>query len=90
MDKNELTTDSLDWLIPHQANQRIISSVAKSIDFPMEKVTMNIHKYGNTTSGTLPLCLWDYESQFQEGQNIILTAFGGGFTWGTVYLKWGH
>ncbi len=90
MEKNGLDNDSLDWLIPHQANQRIIGSVANSIDFPMDKVTMNIHKYGNTTSGTLPLCLWDYEDQFEEGQNIILTAFGGGFTWGTVYLKWGH
>jgi 3-oxoacyl-[acyl-carrier-protein] synthase-3 len=89
MERNNLTNDSLHWLIPHQANMRIITSVANGVNFPMEKVTVNIEKYGNTTAGTLPLCLWDFEDQFNPGDNIILSAFGGGFTWGTVYLKWG-
>ena len=90
MERNNLTADDIAWLVPHQANIRIIESVAKFADFPMEKVMLNIQKYGNTTAGTLPLCLWDYESQLKKGDNIILTAFGGGFTWGAVYLKWGY
>jgi 3-oxoacyl-[acyl-carrier-protein] synthase-3 len=76
--------------VPHQANIRIITSVANQLDFPMEKVMMNIQKYGNTTAGTLPLCLWDYESQLKKGDKIILAAFGGGFTWGATYLVWGY
>jgi len=90
MKKNKLTVDDIDWLIPHQANIRIIKSVASACDFPMEKVVVNIEKYGNTTAGTLPLCLWEWEPKFKKGDKILLTAFGGGFTWGTIYLKWGY
>ena len=90
MKRNQLTNDDVAWLIPHQANIRIIKSVAEQCDFPMEKVVVNIEKYGNTTSGTLPLCLWDWESKFKEGDKILLSAFGGGFTWGTTYLVWGY
>ncbi len=90
MERNGLTNDTLDWLIPHQANIRIIESVASMLDFPLEKVTINIHKYGNTTAGTLPLCMWEWENQFKKGDNIMLTAFGGGFTWGATYLKWAY
>ncbi|PHI18325.1 3-oxoacyl-ACP synthase [Lewinellaceae bacterium SD302] len=88
MAANELETDDIRWLVPHQANRRIIETVSRMADFPMEKVMVNIHKYGNTTAGTLPLCLWDYEDQLEKGDNVILTAFGGGFTWGALYLKW--
>lgn len=88
MTSNDLTTDDVRWLVPHQANRRIIETVSRMADFPMERVMINIHKYGNTTAATLPLCLWDYEDQLQKGDNIILTAFGGGFTWGALYLKW--
>lgn len=90
MERNELTAETVDWLIPHQANIRIIESVAKMADFPLEKVVVNIHKYGNTTAGTIPLCLWEWENKFKKGDNIILTAFGGGFTWGASYLKWAY
>lgn len=90
MERNDLTNDDITWLVPHQANIRIITSVASQLDFPMEKVMMNIHKYGNTTAGTLPLCLWDYESKLKKGDKIILAAFGGGFTWGATYLVWGY
>lgn len=90
MDRNGLDTDSLTWLVTHQANKRIIETVSKMVDFPMDKVMMNIHKYGNTTAGTLPLCLFDYESQLKRGDNLILTAFGGGFTWGAIYIKWAY
>ncbi|MEZ4948135.1 MAG: beta-ketoacyl-ACP synthase 3 [Saprospiraceae bacterium] len=90
MARNNLDNESLEWLVPHQANIRIIESVANMTDFPMEKVMVNIQKYGNTTAATLPLCLWDYESQLKKGDDIILTAFGGGFTWGAVYLKWAY
>ncbi len=90
MQRNDLTVDTLDWLVPHQANIRIIQTVSKMVDFPLDKVMVNIHKYGNTTAGTLPLCLWDYESQLRRGDNLILTAFGGGFTWGALYLKWAY
>lgn len=88
--RNNMTTEDIDWVIPHQANIRIIQSVANALDFPMEKVIVNIEKYGNTTAGTLPLCLWDFESQFKKGDNIVLTAFGGGFTWGSTYVKWAY
>lgn len=88
--RNNLSKEDLNWLVPHQANLRIITSVAESLDFPMEKVMVNIHKYGNTTAGTLPLCLWDYESQLKKGDWIVLTAFGGGFTWGALLLRWGY
>ncbi|MFK8163454.1 MAG: beta-ketoacyl-ACP synthase III [Lewinella sp.] len=90
MKRNNLDADSLDWLVPHQANIRIIQTVSKMTDFPLEKIMVNIHKYGNTTAGTLPLCLWDYEPQLKKGDDIILTAFGGGFTWGALYLKWAY
>lgn len=90
MERNKLTNDDITWLVPHQANIRIIKSVGDGLDFPFEKVMVNIEKYGNTTAGTLPLCLWDYESKLKKGDNLILTAFGGGFTWGTIYLKWAY
>lgn len=88
MERNGLDNDDIDWLVPHQANIRIIESVARQLDFPIEKVMINIHRYGNTTAATLPLCMWDWEDQLQKGDKLILTAFGGGFTWGAVYLKW--
>ncbi|MDB4443054.1 ketoacyl-ACP synthase III [bacterium] len=90
MERNDLENDDITWLVPHQANIRIITSVARQLDFPMEKVMMNIQKYGNTTAGTLPLCLWDYESKLKKGDKIVLAAFGGGFTWGATYLVWGY
>lgn len=90
MDRNQLDNDKIDWLVPHQANMRIINSVSEMLDFPIEKVMINIQYYGNTTAGTLPLCLADYETKLKKGDNVILTAFGGGFTWGTVYLKWAY
>jgi len=90
LERNNLTNDDIDWVVPHQANIRIINSVANQLDFPMERVMLNIHKYGNTTAGTLPLCLWDYESQLKKGDKLVLTAFGGGFTWGAIYLIWGY
>lgn len=90
MQKHDLTKDSLNWLVPHQANLRIIDAVARQADFPLEKVMQNIQRYGNTTAGTLPLCLWDYESQLKRGDKLILTAFGGGFTWGATYLTWAY
>lgn len=90
MKRNNLSNDDVDWLIPHQANIRIIKSVAEGMDFPMEKVVVNIHKYGNTTAGTLPLCLWNWEDKFKKGDKIVFTAFGGGFTWGSSYLVWGY
>lgn len=90
MDRNNLNREDIDWVVPHQANKRIIESVTRMADFPSEKVMSNIHKFGNTTAGTLPLCLWDYESQLKKGDNILFTAFGGGFTWGSLYLKWAY
>lgn len=86
--RNKMTTDDVHWLIPHQANIRIITSVAEHLNFPMDRVTVNIEKYGNTTAATLPLCLWEFQNGFKKGQNIVLTAFGGGFTWGSLLLKW--
>lgn len=90
MEKNNLSSEDVDWLVPHQANLRIIDATASRMGLPKEKVMINIQKYGNTTAGTLPLCLWDYEKQLKKGDNIILSAFGGGFTWGAVYLKWAY
>ena len=90
MDKNNLTSEDVDWLVPHQANLRIIDATADRMGLSKEKVMINIEKYGNTTAGTLPLCLWDYEKQLKKGDNLILSAFGGGFTWGAVYLKWAY
>jgi len=90
MEKNNLTSEDVDWLVPHQANLRIIDATAERMRLSKEKVMINIQKYGNTTAATLPLCLWDWENQLKKGDNIILSAFGGGFTWGAVYLKWAY
>ena len=90
MQRNNLTKDNVDWLIAHQANKRIIDATASRMDLDEEKVLVNIHKYGNTTSGTLPLLLSDFEDKFKKGDNLIFAAFGGGFTWGSTYLKWAY
>ena len=90
LDRNNLTKDNVDWLVPHQANKRIIDATAQRIELEEEKVMVNIHKYGNTTSATLPLLLNDYESQLKKGDNLIFAAFGGGFNWGAIYLKWAY
>lgn len=90
MDKHHLTPETLAWLVPHQANMRIIEATAHRMELAKEKVMINITRYGNTTAGTLPLCLWDYEKCLKKGDNIILAAFGAGFTWGAVYLKWAY
>jgi 3-oxoacyl-[acyl-carrier-protein] synthase-3 len=90
MEKNGLKGDDVAWLVPHQANRRIIEATANRMGVGMDKVMMNIQNYGNTTSATIPLCLWDYESQLKKGDNLVLAAFGGGFTWGAIYLKWAY
>ena len=90
MERNNLTSDEVDWLVAHQANKRIIDATAKRMGVTDEKVLMNIERYGNTTSGTIPLLLWDYERQLKKGDNLVLAAFGGGFTWGAIYLKWAY
>ncbi|WP_316746831.1 beta-ketoacyl-ACP synthase III [Pedobacter gandavensis] len=90
MERNNLTSDDVTWLVPHQANKRIIDATASRMGLGTEKVMINIQRYGNTTNGTIPLCLWEWESQLKKGDNIILAAFGGGFTWGSVYLKWAY
>lgn len=90
LERNNMTGEDVDWLVPHQANLRIIDATRSRIDLPEEKVMINIQKYGNTTAGTLPLCLWDWENKLKKGDNLILAAFGGGFTWGAVYLKWAY
>lgn len=90
MKRNQLQFEDIDWLVPHQANIRIINGVADMLGFDKNKIMVNIQKYGNTTSGTLPLCLWEWEPQLKKGDRILLTAFGGGFTWGTTYLKWAY
>ena len=90
MARNNLTNKSVDWLVAHQANKRIVDATAKRIELEEEKVMMNIHKYGNTTSATLPLLLNDYESQLKKGDNLIFASFGGGFNWGAIYLKWAY
>ena len=89
-EKNGLTKENINRVIPHQANMRIIDAVASRLEVPMEKVMVNIQRYGNTSAGTLPLCLWDYEKQLKKGDNLIFTAFGAGFTYGAVYVKWGY
>jgi len=88
--RNHLTQEDIDWLVPHQANKRIIDATAKRVNVPEERVMMNIHNYGNTTSATLPLCLYDYESQLKKGDTLVFAAFGGGFTWGSILLKWAY
>ncbi|MEO1258507.1 MAG: beta-ketoacyl-ACP synthase III [Bacteroidota bacterium] len=90
MERNNLSADDVSWVVPHQANLRIIEAVARMAEFPMERVMVNIHKYGNTTAGTIPLCLWEWEDQLKKGDNLILTAFGGGYTWGATWLKWAY
>ena len=90
MERNNLTSDDVSWLVPHQANLRIIDATANRMGLTKEKVMINIQKYGNTTAGTLPLCLWDYEKQLKKGDILVLSAFGGGFTWGAIYLKWAY
>lgn len=90
MNRNELSSRDVNWLVPHQANKRIIDATARRMKLPEDKVMTNIHKYGNTTSATLPLCLNDYENQLKIGDNLIFSAFGGGFTWGSIYLKWAY
>lgn len=90
MKRNNLTHDDINWLVPHQANKRIIDATANRMGLNEEKVMVNIHKYGNTTSATLPLLLADFEDQLKKGDNLILASFGGGFTWGAIYLKWAY
>ena len=90
MEQNNLTDSDVTWLVPHQANKRIIDATANRMGLNHEKVMMNIQKYGNTTSATLPLLLNDYESQLKKGDNLVFAAFGGGFTWGSIYLKWAY
>jgi 3-oxoacyl-[acyl-carrier-protein] synthase-3 len=90
MNRNNLSGDDIQWLVPHQANKRIIDATSRRMNLPNDKVMINIHKYGNTTSATLPLCLYDYESQLKKGDNLIFASFGGGFTWGAVYIKWAY
>ena len=90
MHRNGMTNEDVDWFVPHQANLRIIDAAAKRMELPIEKVMINIEKYGNTSAGTIPICLWEWEDKLKKGDNIILAAFGAGFTWGSIYLKWGY
>lgn len=90
MARNNLTHEELDWFVPHQANIRIIDAAVTRAGVAPEKVMKNIERYGNTSAGTIPLCLWEWERNLRKGDNIILTAFGAGFSWGSVYLKWGY
>ncbi len=90
MERNHLAGDDVAWLVPHQANKRIIDATANRMGIKTDKVMTNIHKYGNTTAATIPLCLFDYESQLKKGDNLVLAAFGGGFTWGAAYVKWAY
>lgn len=90
LERNKLTGDDIAWLVPHQANLRIIDATANRMGLAKEKVMINIHKYGNTTAATIPLCLWEWESQLNKGDNLVFAAFGGGFTWGATLVKWGY
>lgn len=90
LQRNQLQAEDIAWLVPHQANKRIIDATAERMGLPPEKVMVNIERYGNTTSGTIPLCLYEWESRLHKGDNLILSAFGGGFTWGAVYVKWAY
>ncbi len=90
MKKNNLDSDDISFLVPHQANMRIIEAVGKRMGLDKKQIMINIHRYGNTTNATIPLCLWEYENQLKKGDNVILTAFGGGFTWGAVWMKWSY
>ncbi len=90
MERNNLNSEDIAWLVPHQANKRIIDATANRTGVSADKVIINIERYGNTTNGTIPLCLWEWENKFKKGDNLILAAFGGGFTWGSIYLKWAY
>ena len=90
MERSNLTAENVDWLVPHQANLRIIDATADRMGIDKNKVMINIDHFGNTTNGTLPLCLWEWEPKLKKGDNIVLSAFGGGFTWGAVYIKWAY
>lgn len=90
MQRNNLTEKDIAWLVPHQANKRIIDATAQRMGISPEKVMINIQRYGNTTCATIPLCLWDWEKQLKKGDNLVLAAFGGGFTWGAHYVKWAY
>lgn len=90
MERNNLSKNDVAWFIPHQANWRIIDAVARRLDVPMDRVIVNIERYGNTSAGTIPICLWEWEKKLKKGDNLILAAFGAGFTWGAIYLKWGY
>jgi 3-oxoacyl-[acyl-carrier-protein] synthase-3 len=90
MERNNLKGEDVTWLVPHQANKRIIDATASRMNLPEERVMMNIEKYGNTTGGTIPLLLWDYEKKLKKGDNLIIAAFGGGFTWGSIWVKWAY
>jgi 3-oxoacyl-[acyl-carrier-protein] synthase-3 len=90
MERNQLSHDDVDWLVPHQANKRIIDATSNRMGLVASKVMINIEKYGNTTSATLPLLLADYEGKLKKGDNLVFAAFGGGFTWGSIYLKWAY
>lgn len=90
LERNNLTGEDIAWLVPHQANLRIIDATAERMGLAKEKVMINIQKFGNTTAGTIPLCLWEWESQLKKGDNIVLAAFGGGFTWGATWIKWAY
>jgi 3-oxoacyl-[acyl-carrier-protein] synthase-3 len=90
MEKHHLTAEDIAYLVPHQANMRIIDATARRMGLDRDKVMINIERYGNTTSATIPLCLWEWEEKLKKGDNVILTAFGGGFTWGAIYLKWAY
>jgi 3-oxoacyl-[acyl-carrier-protein] synthase-3 len=90
MEKNNLKSEDIAWLVPHQANLRIIDATARRMGLEKEKVMINIQRYGNTTNGTIPMCLYEWENQLKKGDNIVLAAFGGGFTWGAIYLKWAY
>jgi 3-oxoacyl-[acyl-carrier-protein] synthase-3 len=90
VERNNLKAEDISWLVPHQANKRIIDATASRMGITEDKVMMNIERYGNTTAGTIPLLLWDFEKKLHKGDNLILAAFGGGFTWGSVYVKWAY
>jgi 3-oxoacyl-[acyl-carrier-protein] synthase-3 len=90
MERNHLTAEDIAWLVPHQANKRIIDATAARTGVSDDKVIVNIERYGNTTNATIPLCLWEWENKFKKGDNLILAAFGGGFTWGATYIKWAY
>ena len=90
MKRNKLSSDDISWLVPHQANLRIIDATAERMGLDKNKVMINIERFGNTTAGTIPLLLWEWEKKLKKGDNLVLAAFGGGFTWGSVFLKWGY